>query len=250
MGWLGELLLESVAPPSSYLPSRREKLRMAGRVLRGGSETRQEVTTATLQDLAPIQPFGRPRVVSAQSIADELEEDLRTINPPVVQGWMALLLGIALIASVYSLGWVMEVRDVDGRLLRGIVLVLPEVAWLLVVTLACARMRELELDGDRIRLRRWLDYHLHRPGADLGPADDVGPELDGSTVRLFMPAGETRISMLGWPPSARVDAAEELPIWCGLDPAGRESRRAERDRRREAARERRRMEEEARRRGG
>ena len=250
MGWLGERLQESVAPPSSYLPSRRAKLGMAGRILRGGSEARQEVTTATLRDLAPIQPFGAPRVVSAQSIADELEEDLRTINPPVVQGWMVLLLGVALLASVVSLGWVMEVRDGNARLVRGLVLVLPEVAWLLVVTVACAWMRELELDGDRIRLRRWLDHHLHRPGADLGPADDVRPALDGSTLQLTSPATETRIPMLGWPPSARVDAAEELPIWCGLDPDVRESRRAERDRRREAALERRRLEEEARRRDG
>ena len=38
--------------------------------------------------------------MTGEDIADEVEDDLRTINATVVQGWMAVVLTVAVLVSI------------------------------------------------------------------------------------------------------------------------------------------------------
>ena len=56
MGWIGDLLLESVAPPPIWAPARRAKLAMADRLLRGSRGSRG-LRSTLLRDIARPYEF-------------------------------------------------------------------------------------------------------------------------------------------------------------------------------------------------
>jgi len=199
-----------------------------------------------MRDLGRAHPLiGASRSVPADAVAAAVDVDIRTINPPVTQGWMVALLAFASVPVLLGLAEVAG-RDRDiGH--AAALLVGPVVVALAVIALASARLWMLELHDGAVLARTWLAARLGRRGRDLGPASALRSDLLGDTLALHGPHGGIRLSMLGWPPSARLDVFDELPIW-GVDApfAPRPSRRAERDRRREEALERRRRAEEER----
>ena len=244
MSWFADLLLESVAPPPSYLPSRRSKLAMGPAILRGGRGARG-MRSARLRDIAPAHIVGASsRYVSGAEIAAEVEADLRTINPPVVQGWMVAVLAAGVLAFIGGLPWAMAMHEAVDRLGRGVVIASPIALSFILIIGANVTMIGLELVDDRVLVRRWIDHHLRRPGRDLGPALHVSGGAHGRRLDVSGPLGSVTLSMRWWPPSARLDAHDELPIWQGRVEV-QVSRRAERARRHQDALERHRAEEEA-----
>lgn len=234
MGWVTELLLESPVPPSNYLPDRRSRLGIARASLRGGAPVRNLVGSSRLRDLGSAHPFfSGSRVVSPEVVADEIEADIRSINRPVMQGWMVGVLvpavGLAF-PGVRQLSTAADPVDVVAAIF---LIALPFIATMAVITFASARILGLDLRGDRVFVRSWLGATLGRPGRDLGPAGSLRAGVDGSVLVISGPTGGAILSLRAWPPSARREIVDELPLW-GVDTpfVERPSRRAERDRRR------------------
>jgi hypothetical protein len=228
VSWLRDILLESPMPPANYLPDRRSRLSIGSAVLRG---RQTNLEPRQMHDLGPAYPLlGAGRVVSGERIVEELEADLRTVNPPIVQGWMVIGLVLAAAVSVFgaSLG---GDRSLAAPLAGLSILVLGA----LVVVVATA-MKTVELRGDHVVVRSWLGVRLGRKPLDLGPAAHMRAQIDGSTLLLEGPAGQVRISIRGWPGTAQRDVIEELPIWGVTAPwSRRPSRRAQRRQRRSEA---------------
>lgn len=240
MGWVRDLLLESPVPPGNYLPDRQARLSMGRAILRGG---RPYVPSGRLRDLGSAHPLlAGSRVVGADSIAAELEADLRALNPPITQGWM---LGWLTVATIIAF---LVARSGGGQLLSGLAVFL--VLGLVLggsVVLWSRRMQTIELHGDNVVVRSWLAARLGRPGYDIGPAEALRADLDGTVLRIEAGDGPVLVATGAWPTTARDDIADKLPIWGLTTPWNhRLSRRAERDERRAEAIEQHRADEEAR----
>jgi hypothetical protein len=234
--WLADVLLESPIPPGNYLPTRRERLGIARAMLRGGARPNRLVDSHRLRDLGSAHPLiGATRIVPGEQIAAELEADMRSVNPPVIQGWM---LGLLVLGSFPVL------RASPGSPLRETPATSPVRSrssycrWSRSSPSSRLRRRgsRPSLNRDNVRVRTWLEARLHRLGRDLGAAKGVDARLEPAWLVLAGPLGSARLSLRWWPPSALRDAIDELPIW------GRSSavRRAppERDLRREQLRRR------------
>jgi hypothetical protein len=220
--WLDDLLLESVAPPPIWLPSRAERIADAGVILQRRFGQRSEVSTRPSHRLHDTILIGAgPRIVSGDEIESEMEVELTTINPPIAQGW---IVATGAIVSVWVL---LHVRPVLAAPPPDVVpaigaAVAPLVAWLLALAVAGSRQITIELDTDGVRVRSWLNRWRRRSGSLLGPPDGLRARL---TSRLHLElddaAGSTiEISLALWPHTARQDLVDELPIWgadCSFD---------------------------------
>ena len=154
--------------------------------------------------------FGGTRVVSGSEIEADMEEDLTTVNPPVLQGWAAIAMVAAIAGEVVGL-----VVLAAGDLPRALALFIGSAAaWFIALGVVGAFQREIALGSSGVVVRRWTDVWLDRPGERLG---------EPSGVRIGH-VGAHRIDIVGdhqtmtfdtrlWPRSAREDLAEEPPLW-------------------------------------
>ena len=168
-GWLTDLLLESPVPPSNWLPSRAQRLADARSTLRRRFGRERETAgrrTYYLNDLNRVHSgFGSSRAVNGARIEADLESDITSINPPVMQGWVLL---VTLAAAWFALVGMAELGAPNadgtgwmtlGKSVGGWALVVGAVAWL---------QRMIELDDDGVHVRRWADVWLRRRGQLLG----------------------------------------------------------------------------------
>ena len=234
LDWLQDLLLESPVPPSNWLPSRAQRLADARITLRrrfglaGGTSGRRP---HYLRDMGSAYPlFGASRSVSGERVEAELESDITTVNPPIMQGWCVGLTIIALwfvlvgLASINAPG-----TGSTGPLYIGWAIA----TWAAVVGVVGWLQRVIELDDDGVHVRRWTDVWLRRTGLVLGPPSSLVARLaTPSSLVIDGPTGACRLSLWLWPNSARSDLVDELPLWgvdCTFD---RHRRRPTRGRRR------------------
>jgi hypothetical protein len=219
--WLDDLALESIAPPSNWLPSRAQQLADARLTLRrrfGQMKERPARSSRHLRDFGAAHPFfGGSRIVSGDEIEDELEAAITTVNPPIAQGWMVGLGAVAFIVALIGVkGWSLGGTSREG-LTAGAVALAAIGGWLGLVVLVAWLQREIELDLDGVRVRRWTDRWLRRPGVRLGQPEQVRATLT-TPLRLSLQSDlrSASLSLRLWPHSARQELVEELPIW-GVD---------------------------------
>lgn len=215
--WLRDLLVESPVPPSNWMPSRSERLADARLTLRRRSgEARGTARPAHhLRDLGSAHPLASAsRFVSGEEIEADLEEDISTVNPPTIPGWAYVAFAITALAVVVGIGTIRQ--GIDPALGSSEVLGAP-IAWLLAMGFWGAGQRTLELRADGVRLRRWTDAWLGRPGMRLGRPDELRATLLSHAVVVLSGPGTTaRLSISSWGSTARADLVDELPIW-GID---------------------------------
>lgn len=219
-GWLADLLLESPAPPPNWLPSRTSRLADARLTLRRrfGQGRASNRASHRLRDVGwPYPFFGGSRFVSGTEIEADFEDDITTVNPPILQGWAAIALVAAVVGEI--LGFV---GLADGDLPRALALFIGSVVvWLLAVAVVGVYQRVITLGSTGVVARRWTDVWLGRHGVHLG---------EPAAVRIGH-VGTHRIDIVGehhtmtfdirlWPRSAREDLAEEPALWgVRMDPA-------------------------------
>jgi hypothetical protein len=218
LDWLTDLLLESPAPPANWVPSRAQRLADARITLRrrfGLARGTAGRRPHYLHDLNRVHGvFGSSRVVSGAEIEADLESDITSINPPIMQGW---ILGATLVA-----GWLALVGMADlgapGTGRAGWLLIGQGLAgWLILVCSVAWVQRVIDLDDDGVHVRRWTDVWLRRQGRLLGPPSLVTARLDSPSQLIIEGPGERcRLRLWLWPASARADLVDELPAW-GVD---------------------------------
>jgi hypothetical protein len=212
MSWLEGILLESPVPRSNWLPSRAQRL-AGGRIAlrRRFGKAGGTASSYRLRHLGREYPLvGGSRIVTGDEIDRELERDITTINPPVIQGWAAGLLVIAAVATAVGLASFLR-ADTLPIGLTG--LLGPLVLWAVVLIVAGFGQSSIELLEDGVHLRRWTDVWLRRRGRRVGSPEQVHATL-ASPTRLVMTGTETLVvGMRAWPPSARADLVDELPLW-------------------------------------
>jgi hypothetical protein len=212
--FIEDLLLESPVPPSNWMPSRAERLADARDTLRrrfGEKHEQAQRPAHRLRDLGSAHPlYSGTRIVSGERIEADLEADVTTANPPILQGWAVILLvvvGGSMLAGLVALrrsGW-----EVALALFVGV-----PCAWVLLVVLSACGQRVIELGVDGVRIRRWTDVWLGRPGRGLGSPEELHATLPHPYHLVIAgKAGSVRLGLRTWPPSARADAIDELPIW-------------------------------------
>jgi hypothetical protein len=166
------------------------------------------------RDLGSAHPlYSGTRIVSGERIESDLEADVTTVNPPILQGWAVILLVVvagSILAGLVALrrsGW-----EVALALSVGV-----PCAWALLVVLAASSQRVIELGADGVRIRRWTDVWFGRPGRRLGSPEELHATLPRRfDLVIAGDGGSARLGLRTWPPSARADAIDELPIW-GID---------------------------------
>jgi hypothetical protein len=214
--WLRDLLLESPIPPSNWMPARSERIANARATLRrrfGQAQDAPPPRAHRLRDLGGAYPLaGGTRYVSGESIEADLEADITSVNPPVVQGW-AYLAAIGA-AWLFLLGLGTSRQDP----LRGLLeMAGAPVAWLALQAAWGFGQRMLELQEDGVHVRRWTDVWLRRPGQRLGAPGAVRARLYASSaVELIGADATVRIPLRTWSSTARADLVDEVPEW-GVD---------------------------------
>jgi hypothetical protein len=218
--WLDDLLLESVAPPSNWLGTRAQRLADARLTLRrrfGAAREAPAARSHALRDLGGAHPlFAGSRIVGGDEIEADLELEITSINPPVVQGWIVAAGVIVFIAELLLMKQLFA--DAGASAARGFatVVVVPLV-WLALIALVGWFERDVELDEGGVAVRRWTDRWLRHPGLRLGQPNDLTARLDGRFgLVLASPQRTIRASTRLWSQTARQDLVDELPLW-GVD---------------------------------
>jgi len=219
--WLDDLALESISPPSNWLPSRAQQLADAHLTIRrrfGQMKGAPGRPSHHLRDFGGAHPlFSGSRIVSGDEIEAELERAITTVNPPIAQGWMVGLGAIAFIVAITGINGLWVGGTSRGGIEAGLVALGAVVGWLGLVTLVAWRQHSIELDFDGVRVRRWTDRWLRRPGQRLGPPGMNRARLTSPLhLELYSEVGRASVSLRLWPHSARQDLVDELPIW-GVD---------------------------------
>jgi len=216
-----DLLLESAAPPSNWMPSRAERLADARDTLRRRfGERREEVRRPShrLRDLGSAHPlFSGTRIVSGEQIEADLEADVTTVNPPLLQGWAMIILVVVGGAMFVGLGALVRSGPWSGwQVALGLIVGAPFV-WVVLLLAWGFGEHVVELDGDGVHIRRWTDVWLGRAGQRIGSPDGLHATLPRPFQLVIAgAAGSVRLGLRTWPPSARADAIDELPLW-GID---------------------------------
>jgi len=235
--WLSDLLLESVVPPSNWLPSRAERLADARVTLRRRFGMARETSVRAshhLRDLGAALPmFGGTRVVPGDEIEAAMELEITSVNPPVPQGWIVGTGGIVFFVELFMLDWLIGDRTAGSAGRPAAIAVGVALLWLAAIIAVGWIERSIELDEGGIRVRRWTERWFGRPGITLGPPEGVAAALeDPISLTLRSPAASVHVSLRLWPQTARQDLVDELPIW-GVDcEFGHHRHRAERPGRR------------------
>jgi hypothetical protein len=218
--WLADLLLESAAPPPNWLPNRASRLADARLTLRRrfGHGRATNRPGHHLRDLGSAYPlFSGSRVVSGSEIEADVEEDITSVNPPILQGWAAIGLVAAVAGEVSGF-----VAIADGELTRALARFIGSaVVWLAAVGIVGAYQREIALGSTGVVVRRWTDVWLGRPGERVGepPAVRIG-QVGRHRVDVVGDHTTMSFDIRLWPRSAREDLVEEPPIWgVRMDPA-------------------------------
>jgi hypothetical protein len=220
--WLDDLMLESIAPPPVWLPSRTDRLAEAQLTLQRRFGRRSEASTRPPHHLQDTILYGAGfRSVTGDEIEAEMEVELTTINPPIAQGWIVAT-GAIVAAWIFA-----HVRDVlaapPAEVGAALATALwPLAAWLAALAVVASRQVTIELDVDGVRIRSWLDGWRRRPALLLGPAEGLRARL---TSRLHLEIEHAtgppiEVSLALWPHTARQDLVDELPIWgadCDFD---------------------------------
>lgn len=159
-----DLLLESAAPPSNWMPSRAERLADARDTLRRRfGERREELRRPShrLRDLGSAHPlFSGTRIVSGEQIEADLEADVTTVNPPVLQGWAMIVLVVVGGAMFVGLGALVRSGPWSGwQVALGLIVGAPFV-WVVLLLAWGFGEHVVELDGDGVHIRRWTDVWL------------------------------------------------------------------------------------------
>jgi hypothetical protein len=216
--WLRDLLLESPIPPSRWMPSRTERLADARLTLRrrfGAARSGPARPSHRLRDLGSAYPLASgTRFVSGESIEADLEADITSVNPPILQGWAYLLFVVAAAVALLGMGTLKQGGDIPLVVLE---LIGAPIGWLLALVAWGFGQRTIELGADGVHVRRWTDVWSRRTGRRLGPPDALRASLvdDGSVV-LDGTAGPIRVGTRTWGSTARADLVDELPTW-GVD---------------------------------
>ncbi len=219
--WLEDLALESIAPPDNWLPSRAQQLADAHLTIRRRFGLMSETPARPshhLRDLGAAHPLiSASRIVSGDEIEADLEAEITSVNPPIAQGWMVGLGAVVFIVALIEVDRLWVGGTSREGLTAGVVALLAVAGWLGLVMFVAWLQHGIELDLDGVRVRRWTDGWLGRPGLRLGPPDLVRATLT-SPLRLKLEGdlGSGSVSLRLWPHSARQELVEELPIW-GVD---------------------------------
>jgi hypothetical protein len=214
-GWL----FDSPIPDSRWLPGRTERIADGRETLRRRfGEAREEPRrpAVRLRDLGSAHPFvSGTRVVGGDVIEAELESEITTINPPILQGWayvLVPLVGVGMLAGLALLAGPRANLPLGIALLAG-----APAAWLALLVLVGLRQRGLVLVDDGIHIRTWVEAWLGRSGQLVGRPDATRASLSGPLVLMLSgPDGERRLAMKTWPGGAIDDVVDELPLW-GVD---------------------------------
>jgi hypothetical protein len=226
--WLSDLMLDSPVPPPNWLPNRAGRLADARLSLqrRFGSARPSRRPGHTMTDLGrPYALFPSSRTIPGETIEADLEAAITTVNPPVLQGWMVATLTLVLAADVVAL---IALKH-DGPLAGLAWLIEPAAAWFLVVAVVAHFERVVELDEEGVRVRRWTEVWLRRPGIRLGDPRSVVAALP-SHRRLVIRGERGWVGFWTtlWPHSAHLDLRDELPLWgarVDVGPGDRHQRR-------------------------
>jgi len=211
--WLSDLLLESPAPPPNWLPNRSSRLADARLILRRrfGRGRTSNRPGHHLRDLGSAYPlFSGSRVVSGTEIEADLEADITTVNPPILQGWAVIASVLAVAGEVAGL-----FRLEKGDLSVALALFIGSAAgWTLAVCAVGAYQRVIVFDATGVHVRRWTDVWFGRRGVLLGDpsALPIG-QLGSHRLQLAGELGSMVFGVRLWPRSAHQDLAEEPPIW-------------------------------------
>lgn len=219
--WLDDLALESVVPPSNWLPSRAQQLADARLTLRrrfGLMKEKPARASHHLRDFGGAHPFfGGSRIVSGDEIEEDLEAAIPTVNPPIAQGWMVALGAVAFIVALIGISGLWAGGTSREGSTAGLVTLVAVIGWLGLVMLVAWLQHVIELELDGVRIRRWTDGWLRRPGIRLGQPEMVRATLTSPLrLRLESDLGAASVSLRLWPHSARQELVEEMPIW-GVD---------------------------------
>ncbi len=228
VGWLNDLLLESPLPPGLWLPApgrRRAQAHPLLERLRSGQPGPPSLPGYRTHDRHPLYPIElTSRYVPAAEVEADFADSLTHLNPPVIQGWAAILGAIALVMAILSLPGGIQ----PSTALTIIGLIVPPTLWVATVAAASRMQKTIELDtAGTVRVRRWTDAWLLRPGVVLGEAATLRMALGGHTLTLTSKGGATaRIDLRPWPGSARATLADDLRGWgVGAQPMIRRRRR-------------------------
>jgi hypothetical protein len=253
--WLVDLLLEPVAPPSNWLPSRAERLADARLTLRRKFGRAREVSVRPshhLRDFGSAHPLiGGSRVVPGDEIEAAMELEITSINPPTAQGWIVAATAVLGAVVLFMVDRIVDASASASGGRPGTNHTADSAPWIAFAAIALWALailgaglveRQIELDEGGVRVRRWVERWLGREGARLGPPEGIRAELETSTrLRLETADRTVFVSTRFWPHTARADLVDELPIWGVESEVGRHRHRPERPgrRRREATRRRR-----------
>jgi hypothetical protein len=219
------------------MPSRSERLADARETLRrrfGEEREAPRHPSHRLRDLGSAHPlFSGTRIVSGEAIEADLESDITTINPPILQGWAYLLL--PLVGLSMFLGLLAMDREPSDALTGLALLAGGPVVWFCLIGAWGVVERGLVLDADGIWVRGWTQGWLRRSGIPVGLPGTVHVRRgDKNQLALEGPVGRVTVSLRWWPSSALADLHDELPLWgvtaeLGEHP-GRRHRRHRRER--------------------
>ncbi len=219
--WLRDLLLESPVPPARWMPTREERLADARQTLRrrfGEQAEEQHPPSHQLVDLTlSAHPFpSAVRYVPGESIEADLEADITSVNPPILQGWALALLVVVCIEVFFGLAAFARPSSVDVPTVLLELLGAPLI-WLGVVLLWAAVQQTIELTERGVRTRRWVEIWTRRRGRQLGQPGLLHASLHRPfDLRIDGPEGSVSVSVRTWRASARADLIDELPLW-GID---------------------------------
>jgi hypothetical protein len=218
MGWIASLLLESPAPPPSWLPSGAERRAQARSIVHRVFERRAMHKPwhpgHRLHDLGTAYPFfAGVRFVSGDEVEYALEDELTHLNPPTFQGWAIVFVVAVAVAGLYVLRDVGNVQD-GASLPDALAAMFGLVgAWVAIQIAAGSREREIELCQHGVAVRRWTDVWFHREGVILDDPALLDAALTSRELRLSGPSASASIPLDVWPPSAREALHDELDAW-------------------------------------
>jgi hypothetical protein len=146
-----------------------------------------------------------------------MELEITSVNPPVAQGWIVGIGAIVFIVDLFMLNWLIDDRTPGAGPTAAAIGVAVPLLWLAAIGVVGWFERLIELDEGGVRVRRWTDRWLGRPGTELGPPETISARLDDPiSLVLESPNATSKVSLRLWPQTARQDMVDELPIW-GVD---------------------------------
>jgi hypothetical protein len=200
------------------MPSRTERLADARLTLRrrfGQARGGPARPSHRLRDLGSAHPLASgTRFVSGESVEVDLEADITSVNPPIVQGWAYLLFAVAAAVALLGMG---TLRQGGDTVLAIVELLGAPIGWLLALVGWGYGQRTIELGSDGVRVRRWTDVWFGRPGLRLGSPEALHASIaDATAVALDGAVARVRVGIRTWGSTARADLVDELPTW-GVD---------------------------------